>query len=150
VAPIRRFSFTFYLATSFVHFLVNHHLVSNLGLYFAMSALSYMPLQTHDVHNSVPPPTASENPSSYDEHKGNLSTASIKSENPHWDLGNSTRKAPQAPRGMVQLMKSLLLPLVGEGVHLERPSTSDAVHLSHCVSFLLLHCAYSDGSDYYQ
>src|SRR5258708_28978636 len=93
-----------------------------------MSALSYMPLQTHEVHNSVPPPSASENPASYDEHAGNLSTTpSIRSENPDWDLGNSTRKAPRAPRGTVQLMKSLLLPLVGEGVHSERPPTSDAV-----------------------
>jgi len=130
MAPIRRSHFSFYLI-AFGH-LVNHHLPSHLGPYFAMSSVSYMPLQKHEVqsfdHNSVPPPTAPDNPSSScDEQANNLGIAnSIKSEQPHRDPVHTTRKAPQAPRGMI-LMKSLLLPLVGEDIHLERPSTSDAV-----------------------
>ena len=97
--------------------------------------MSYMPLRKHEVQsfnqNSVA--SASENHSSaYDEQAKPPSTAdSTKSEKPDWDPaihGHTNRKAPQAAKGMIQLMKSLLLPIIGEDIHLEmnRPF-SDAI-----------------------
>ncbi len=115
------------------------------AIFFTMSC---MPLQKHEVQsfnqNSVAPPSsASENhSSSYDEQANNLSTAdSTKSEQPDWDPanhGSTNRKAPQVAKGTIQLLKSLLLPIVGEDIHLGNEpsilwrSTSAIAYLTFC------------------
>jgi hypothetical protein len=75
-------------------------------------------------------PSASKNNSSSDDEQASTAN-STKTEQPNWDPanhGSTKRKAPPVAKGVIQLLKSLLLPIVGEDIYLENePSFSDAV-----------------------
>jgi hypothetical protein len=81
-----------------------------------------MPLQKHEVQSfNHTSPSASDIHSSSDELAKNVGTDNLtKSEKSDCDpvyRDSTNKKAHQTPQGIVQLIKSLVLPIVGEDVH---------------------------------